>query len=99
MRSAGHLVSFLLASFVLSLPVLSMADGPDECKRGTAASVNLPEFLNVDLKAMKVHSGDSPIRNIEHLSGNLIIQDGSGRTRVDPDDFRADGEDVCDDLC
>lgn len=57
------------------------ADGPEgECKRRTAASVNLPQFLNVDLKAMKVHSDGgarhSPIRNIEHLGGNLIIQGG-----------------------
>jgi len=56
-------------------------DGPDaECKRRTAASVNLPQFLNVDTKAMKVHTGaggrESPVRNIEHLNGNLIIQGG-----------------------
>ena len=56
-------------------------DGPDgECKRRTAAAVNLPQFLNVDPKAMKVHSGaegrQSPVRNVEHLNGNLIIQGG-----------------------
>ena len=27
-----------------------------DCRRGTAASVNLPEFLKVDLKAMKVYA-------------------------------------------
>ena len=51
MRPARHLVSFLLASFVLSVPVLSMAQ--------------------------------PYVRNIEHLSGNLIIhggQDGRGWT-------------------
>jgi hypothetical protein len=56
-------------------------DGPDaECKRRTAASVNLPQFLRVDLKSSKVHAEgggrESPVRNIEHLSGNLIIQGG-----------------------
>ncbi len=54
------------------------ADG--ECRRGTAASVNLPEFLRVDLKAMKVYAEgtgrESPIRNLEHLNGTLIIQGG-----------------------
>ena len=48
--------------------------------RRTAASVNLPQFLKVDVKAMKVQSEetgrDSPIRNVEHQDGNLIIQGG-----------------------
>jgi hypothetical protein len=69
---------------LLCVPTIVMeclADGPEgECKRRTPASVNLPQFLNVDLKAMKVHSDaearHSPIRNVEHLNGNLIIQGG-----------------------
>jgi len=51
-----------------------------DCQRRTAASVNLPQFLKVDVKAMKVQSEetgrDSPIRNVEHQDGNLIIQGG-----------------------
>ena len=54
------------------------ADG--DCRRGTPASVNLPEFLKVDLKAMKVYAEgtgrESPIRNIEHLNGVLVVQGG-----------------------
>ena len=69
---------------MLCVPTIVMecaADGPDgECKRRTAASVNLPQFFNVDLKGMKVHSDGgarhSPIRNVEHLDGTLIIQGG-----------------------
>ena len=69
---------------LLCVPTIVMeclADGPEgECKRRTPASVNLPQFINVDLKAMKVHSDagarHSPIRNVEHLNGSLIIQGG-----------------------
>ncbi len=69
---------------LLCVPIIVIecsADGPDgECQRRTAASVNLPQFLKVDLKASKVHAEaggrESPVRNVEHLSGNLIIQGG-----------------------
>jgi len=69
---------------MLCAPVLVFecaADGPDgECKRRTPASVNLPQFLTLDLKAMRVHaeggSRHSPVRNVEHLNGNLIVQGG-----------------------
>ena len=60
--------------------VVTECGAAGDCRRGTAASVNLPEFLTVDLKAMKVHaegSGrESPIRNLEHLDGHVIIQGG-----------------------
>jgi hypothetical protein len=60
--------------------VVTECGAEGECRRGTAASVNLPEFLKVDLKAMKVYAEgtgrDSPIRNLEHLNGILIIQGG-----------------------
>jgi hypothetical protein len=50
------------------------------CRHGTPASVNLPEFFKVDLKAMKVYAEgtgrESPIRNAEHLNGHLIVQGG-----------------------
>jgi hypothetical protein len=69
---------------LLCVPTIVMecsADGPDgECKRRTAAAVNLPQVINLSLKEMKVHSDGgsrhSPIRNVEHLDGNLIIQGG-----------------------
>jgi len=51
-----------------------------ECRRGTPASVNLPEFLKVDVKAMKVFAEgtgrESPIRNVERSEGHLILQGG-----------------------
>src|SRR5262245_18028437 len=69
---------------LLCVPVIVIecaADGPEgECKRRTPAGINLPQFMIVDLKAMKVHSEGgtrhSPVRNVEHLSGNLISQGG-----------------------
>src|SRR5262245_18860269 len=69
---------------LLCVPVIvyeCAADGPDgECKRRTAENVNLPQFLTLDLKAMKVHAEGgnrhSPVRNVEHLNGNLIVQGG-----------------------
>ena len=66
---------------LLCVPIVVTECGPDgECRRVTAESVNLPQFLRVDVKAMKVHTGEagreSPVRNLEHLNGNLIIQGG-----------------------
>jgi hypothetical protein len=66
---------------MLCVPTVLTECGADgECRRGAPASVNLPEFLKVDLKAMKVYAEDtgreSPIRNIEHLNGILVIQGG-----------------------
>jgi hypothetical protein len=66
---------------LLCVPILITECGPEgECQRRTADNVNLPQFLKVDLKAQKVHSEEttrhSPIRNVEHLNGNLIIQGG-----------------------
>jgi hypothetical protein len=51
-----------------------------ECRRGTPASVNLPEFLKVDVAAKRVYAEgtgrESPIRNLEHLDGVLVLQGG-----------------------
>lgn len=53
-----------------------------ECRRGTAESVNLPQFMRVDLKAMIIRSEEtgreSPIRSIEHMNGKLILQGAQG---------------------
>jgi hypothetical protein len=66
---------------LLCAPTVVTECGPDgDCQRRTAASVNLPQFMKIDLKAMKVSSEetgrDSPIRNVEHQDGSLIIQGG-----------------------
>jgi hypothetical protein len=60
--------------------VVTECGAEGECRRGTPGSVNLPEFLKVDLKAMKVYAEgagrESPIRNVERSDGHLIIQGG-----------------------
>jgi len=51
-----------------------------ECKRVTADSVNLPQFLRVDVKGSKVHAGEagreSPFSRVDHLDGTLLLQGG-----------------------
>jgi hypothetical protein len=69
------------SSPMICAPTLVTECGADgDCRRGTPASVNLPEFLKVDVKAMKVYAEEtgreSPIRNLEHLDGMLIVQGG-----------------------
>ena len=66
---------------LLCVPITVTECGADgECKRVTADSVNLPQFLKVDIKAQKVHSQEtgraSPFRNVEHLNGKMILQGG-----------------------
>ena len=66
---------------LLCVPILvTECEAEGECKRVTAESVNLPQFLKVDVKAQKVHSEEtgraSPVRNVEHLNGKMIIQGG-----------------------
>lgn len=71
---------------LLCVPITVMEcarDGADaECRRVTPASVNLPQFLQVDVPAAKVHAEgggrQSPVRNVEHLDGRLIVQGGQG---------------------
>jgi hypothetical protein len=54
-----------------------------ECKRGTAESVNLPQFMRVDVKAMTIRSEEqkreSPIRTVDHMDGKLILQGTQGQ--------------------
>ena len=53
-----------------------------ECKRGTPESVNLPQFMRVDVKAMTIRSEEqkreSPIKTVEHMNGKLILQGTQG---------------------
>lgn len=79
--SVGAAGKFDGSVVMLCVPTVVTECGADgECRRGTPGSVNLPEFLKVDLKAMKVHAEgtgrESPIRNVEHLNGTLVIQGG-----------------------
>src|SRR5258705_4224405 len=54
-----------------------------ECKRGTAESVNLPQFIRVDVKAMTIRSEEqkreSPIKTVDHMDGKLILQGTQGQ--------------------
>jgi hypothetical protein len=54
----------------------------DECQRGTAASINLPHFLQVDVKAMTIRAVEqgrqSPIGSATRLNGHLILQGVQG---------------------
>src|SRR6266498_21084 len=66
---------------LLCVPITVTECGADgECKRVTADSVNLPQFLKVDVQAQKVHSEEtgraSPFRNVEHINGRMILQGG-----------------------
>lgn len=53
-----------------------------ECRRVTAESVDLPQFLKVDLKAMTVRAEEtgrqSPVASVERLNGKLIIHGSQG---------------------
>ena len=54
----------------------------NESQRGTAASINLPHFLQVDVKAMAVRAVEqgrqSPIGSVARLNGQLILQGVEG---------------------
>ena len=52
-----------------------------ECQRGTAQSINLPQFLKIDFKDKKIsgtrESGEvlsTKIENTEHGDGKLVLQ-------------------------
>jgi hypothetical protein len=66
---------------MVCVPIVVTECGPEgECKRVTAEAVNLPQFLKVDVKAMKVQSEetgrDAPFKSIERSDGSLILQGG-----------------------
>ncbi len=69
------------AAPLLCVPITVMECAREaDCRRVTAESVNLPQFLKVDVKAGTVLSDESkrtsPFRNIEHLDGTLLLQGG-----------------------
>src|SRR5262245_11263419 len=53
-----------------------------ECQKGTPRSVNLPQFFNVDLKAMTVRAVEenraSTIRTADRVDGKTILQGVEG---------------------
>ena len=68
---------------MLCVPIAVTECGAEgECKRGTAESVNLPQFIRVDVKAMTIRSEEekreSPIKTVEHMNGKLILQGTQG---------------------
>ncbi len=53
------------------------------CQRGTAESVNIPQFVTVDVAQKMLHAADvtnrtSAITSREHLNGRMILQGGEG---------------------
>ena len=69
---------------LLCVPIgITECGAEGECKRGTAESVNLPQFIRVDLKAMTIRSEEqkreSPIKTVDHLNGRLILQGTQGQ--------------------
>jgi hypothetical protein len=54
-----------------------------ECQKGTPQSVNLPQFFNVDLKAMTVRAvqenRESAINTVNRVNGKMILQGVQGQ--------------------
>jgi hypothetical protein len=57
-----------------------------ECQQGSAESVNLPPFVKVDVPRKMLSTTEaaaeqrtSPIRHVEQLDGQLILQGGEGQ--------------------
>jgi hypothetical protein len=54
-----------------------------ECHRGTAESVNIPQFVTVDVPQNVLRAADdtnrtSPITSREHFNGRMILQGAQG---------------------
>jgi hypothetical protein len=67
---------------MLCVPVgVTECGAEGECKR-TPESVNLPQFIRVDVKAMATRSDEqkreSPIKTVDHMNGKLILQGTQG---------------------
>jgi len=68
---------------LLCVPLAVTECGADDgCQRGTAASVNLPHFLRVDVHAMTIRAveegRESPIGSQTRLNGKLILHGVQG---------------------
>lgn len=78
----GMSSSAMPAAFDGSKPMICASQAANECVAGehcnhvTPASINLPDFFNIDVKG-KVISGPAaktPIERVEHLDGKLVLQ-------------------------
>ncbi len=56
-----------------------------DCQRGTADSVNLPQFLKIDVNAKTLSTTEegegkrvTPIKNFERVEGHMILQGAEG---------------------
>jgi hypothetical protein len=56
-----------------------------DCQRGTADSVNLPQFLKIDVKEKTLSTTEAgegkrvtSIKNFERVEGNMILQGAEG---------------------
>jgi hypothetical protein len=73
---------------LLCVPVTVNECGPEgACRRVTADAVNLPQFVKVDVKSLKIHAVEtglaSSVGSVEHVNGDMILhggQDGRGWT-------------------
>jgi len=68
---------------LLCVPIsVTECETDGECRRVTAARVNLPQFLRVDVKGMKIRDQEtgreSPIKNVERANGRVILQGAQG---------------------
>lgn len=68
-----------------AIEVLECAAGA-ECHGGDAESVNLPPFVKIDVPQKVLSTTEAaaeqrttPIRHVEHLDGQLILQGGESR--------------------
>ena len=63
--------------FVCAAIAVTECGAEGECQRRTAESVNLPPFVKVDVKAMKVRAEEkgreSSIKHVEHMNGKMIL--------------------------
>ncbi len=66
----------------------------DDCHRGTADSMNIPQFLKIDFEEKIIRAADESekkamIKSLEHVDGKLILQgmqNGRGWTLVISED-------------
>ncbi len=76
---------------LLCAPIQAIdCDAAEECLRGSADSVNIPQFLRIDFKEKVISAVDksgkkASIRTLERIDGKMImqgIQEGRGWTMI-----------------
>jgi hypothetical protein len=84
----------LAAAYDGSVPLLCAVievfdcQGAGDCQRGTADSVNLPQFLKIDFKEKTLSTTEAgegkkvtPIKHVERVEGHMILQGVEGGRR------------------